>query len=103
MKPRVVKINIGPDVFKDAKNISGKNGEKCNNCGGYGFTMGIKGEKLPCKDCDETGVKAISNRELQARVIALETNMENLRQAILKDLGFQGRAIPSRLKEKKNG
>lgn len=49
------------------KNAKGEFGEICNNCGGYGFTNGIKGSST-CPDCRGDGIKAVNVRELETQV-----------------------------------
>lgn len=69
------------------KNADGHLGPVCNNCGGYGYTLGIGGTDSGCRDCGQTGVAAMTNRELQAEVLSLHKKMDSLAKIILKELG----------------
>lgn len=69
------------------KNTDGHLGPKCNNCGGFGFTLGFEGRDHGCQQCGQTGVAAMSNAELQREVIALHQKIDQLSAIILKELG----------------
>ena len=90
MKSKKIEIHMDPSINADAKNIDGIEGYKCNNCGGYGFTMNIKGGRIPCKDCDQTGVRLPDNRELQNQVSRLSREIDGLKKALIKTLADGG-------------
>ncbi len=92
-----VKLHIAPADIAEGKNTSGQFGKICNNCGGYGYTMALKGGRLPCHYCDSTGVAEISNRELQAENMAIKKDLDLLRQALIQTLEGHGVTIPTKL------
>jgi hypothetical protein len=94
MKTRDIKLHLNSNILDEGSNKNGEIGEVCNNCGGYGFTMNIKGGKLPCMHCKKTGVKELSNQELQKEVYNLKKDIQLLRRSLMNDLGFHGRDIP---------
>jgi len=98
-KTETVKIHMSEEILNSGKNLDGAKGPVCNNCGGYGFTMKLKGGKLPCNDCDQTGAVTVSNRELQELVFGLAHDIKMLRNALLKDLKFQSVSVPEAVKE----
>lgn len=98
-KPREIKLHINPNLIKDAKNIDGVLGEKCNNCGGFGFTMNTKGSKLGCGQCEQTGVRLPTNRELQTQISALKKDLHLLKKALLETLQTKGLSIDTNIKE----
>lgn len=55
---------------EDILNARGILGPICNNCSGFGFTYTLKGKKLPCYACHETGV-SVDVVDLQKQVIDL--------------------------------
>lgn len=69
------------------KNVDGHLGPKCNNCAGFGFTLGIAGTDHGCNDCNQTGVAAMTNAQLQEKVIGLETKLDELLVIIKKAAG----------------
>lgn len=60
-----MKVELKPGINKNA---SGKLGEICNNCAGYGFTLGISGTDHGCHDCDQSGVKQPTKAELSNEI-----------------------------------
>lgn len=76
-------IHIVPQNLPPAQNLDGAKGGKCNNCGGFGYTMGLKGVTLNCTFCQGTGARQVSPAELEARLSAVEQDLAMLRQAIL--------------------
>lgn len=84
-----LKLVIDPAILPAAKNTDGLLGEKCNNCGGYGYTMSIGGKSAGCQDCDQTGVKLPTRRELQNQIIEIRKDLKNLRKAILDSIGIK--------------
>lgn len=40
----------------ESKNVDGSKGKICNECGGYGFTYGIR-SFIGCIPCKQTGVQ----------------------------------------------
>lgn len=55
---------------EDIRNARGIQGPICNRCSGFGFTYSLKGKKLDCQECHETGV-GIDVVDLQRQVIEL--------------------------------
>lgn len=98
-KPKTIKLHLEQSIYDDAKNIDGVRGEKCNNCGGFAFTMGVDGKRIPCKECEETGVKLPTIRELQTQVSDLREDLAFLRQALKETLATHGLQIKSDLGE----
>lgn len=78
-------LNVDVDKLKKqgAKNTRGELGPVCNNCGGYGFTLGFNGS-LGCHYCNQTGVAAMTNHELQHQVVNLGKQMVELKELIIK-------------------
>lgn len=89
-KPRDIKIHVSPSFIKEAKNTDGISGKKCNNCSGYGFTMGITGGKIDCLKCDKTGVELPTLRELQTQISIINKDLEQLKQALIHTLEYNG-------------
>ncbi len=85
-KVEEIKIHMNPNIVEEAKNRNGQLGQICNNCGGYGFTMNIKGGKLDCLACNKTGVKVLTLSELQAQVNLLRNDLTLLKKALLETL-----------------
>lgn len=73
--------------YKAQKNTDGHMGPKCNNCGGFGFTLGISGSDHGCKHCDQTGVAAMTNKELQTEVLSLHDKIDSLAKIIIEEIG----------------
>lgn len=71
------------------KNADGHLGPICNNCGGFGYTLGLKGERGGggCHQCNQTGVATPTNQDLENRVASLETEIRGLKNLIIKELG----------------
>lgn len=90
MHHKKMKIVFSPDMVKEAPNVGGTKGEVCNNCGGYGFTLGLKGVKLTCHDCGQTGVKELTMAELSALVQSLKQDLTLLKLAIVETLQSKG-------------
>lgn len=86
---KAVRLTIDPTKLKEGKNVTGILGEKCNNCGGFGYTLSLKGGNLDCQVCEKTGVKLPTIRELQTEISAMKQDLHNLRQAIIKELGIK--------------
>ena len=84
-----IKLVIDPVMLPQAKNANGILGEKCNNCGGFGYTMSIKGNSLSCSECEQTGVKLPTRRELQNQISEMKQDLHNLRKAILDSIGIK--------------
>jgi hypothetical protein len=101
-KPVEIKLRLDPNLNKDAKNLHGQMGAKCNNCGGYGFTMSIQGAKITCQDCQQTGVRELTNRELQQQIISIGTDLQGLRQALVETLESKGLMIKTDPRKGKN-
>jgi len=99
--PEPTRILINTDSLPEPKNIDGVLGEKCNNCGGYGYTMGIKGKSLSCEECERTGVKLPTRRELQTQISEIRKDLQMLRKAVLATLEAGGLKIKTPVK--KNG
>lgn len=98
-KVKEIKLHINPSLISKAKNSDGHLGEKCNNCGGFGFTMGLKGTILQCKICEQTGVKLPSLRELQTQISNLKKDLHLLKKALLETLLTKGITIGTNVKE----
>lgn len=94
-----LKLYLRNDLVGEAKNLNGQVGEKCNNCGGFGFTMSIQNKKLNCKDCNGTGVANISMADILKRIVALEQDNARLRQAIIETLQQKGIKIKTNVNE----
>lgn len=88
-KQKFDKVFINTAILPKGKNLTGILGEKCNNCGGYGYTVGLKGTSINCKDCEGTGVKSPTIRELQNQISDVKKDLDNLRRAIMKTLGIR--------------
>lgn len=84
-----VKVVIDPLMIPPGKNVSGILGEKCNNCGGFAYTMSIGGKQLKCDECEQTGVKLPTRRELQTQISEMKQDLHNLRKAILDSIGIK--------------
>lgn len=69
---------IDPELIAAPKNSDGALGDRCNNCGGYGYTTGIKGNSLGCFDCEGTGIKLQTRQELTTRIDKIESMLKNL-------------------------
>lgn len=55
------------------KNADGRLGKICNNCGGFGYTLHlISGGSAGCYHCNQTGVEAPSNHDLQNEIVKLQ-------------------------------
>lgn len=102
MQDRVeeMKLHIDPRVNNDAKNRDGHLGQPCNNCGGYGFTMALKGGRIPCNYCQQTGVQKLTTDDLNVLVFeqgkqinALIKDFEMLKKALLETLQTKGIVI----------
>lgn len=76
-------LRINMDKMPKPKNKEGLSGERCNNCGGYGYTVGMNGAHIYCKDCGRTGVKMPTMMDLVKRITALEEDLKKLRTAII--------------------
>lgn len=74
------------EEHKAQKNTDGHLGPKCNNCGGFGFTLGIAGTDHGCKYCNQTGIASLSNAELQTIVVDLAQQITELKNIIIKEL-----------------
>lgn len=96
-----VRVSISEADMKDGKNVDGSKGKICNNCGGYGYTMALKGGRLPCTQCEQTGAQEMTMRELQTIVVGVAGDLQLLRKALLETLQSHGKTI--NLKEKENG
>lgn len=68
------------------KNADGHLGPKCNNCAGFGYTLGISGRDHGCSNCGQTGVRAMTNQELQTEVLSLRNKIDELAAIIIKEL-----------------
>lgn len=75
------------DLTKPNKNADGHLGPKCNNCAGFGYTLGIAGSDHGCRDCNQTGVAAMTNAELQTEVLALHEKIDKLAKLIINEIG----------------
>lgn len=69
------------------KNATGLLGPICNNCAGYGFTLGISGTDNGCHYCNQTGVSQPTTSSIEDRVASLELEIRGLKNIILKELG----------------
>ena len=96
-----IRVVIDPLLLPSAKNVNGVLGEKCNNCGGFGYTIGLKGTQLNCVDCEKTGVKLPTRRELQNQISEIRKDLHNLRKAILDSIGIKV-AKPNGIKQEEN-
>lgn len=87
----VKEIHIKEEQMHHQKNTDGHLGPKCNNCGGFGFTLTFGGvsNSAGCKDCNQTGVATMSNAELQAALIEMKQDFADLKAIILKSLNEQ--------------
>ena len=65
-------------LASETKNVDGRNGPICNNCGGYGFTNLMTGGSGGCRHCEQTGVEPVSNKELVERIRELESKIIEL-------------------------
>lgn len=97
-KVEEVKININPNVLNERKN-NGAMTKPCNNCGGYGFTLALKGGRIPCLQCEQSGNSEMSNRELQTLILGLYKDMSLLKKALLETLSNQGLTLKSNPEE----
>ena len=89
-KLQEIKLHINPNLINEAKNADGSLGEKCNNCGGFGFTMSIGSGKLGCKDCEQTGVKLLSLKDLQDQMNDMKKDLKGLKEALVSTLAING-------------
>lgn len=96
-KDRPVRVFMDSSILDGAKNTNGVAGKKCNNCGGFGFTMGLQGNKLDCKYCDKTGVELPTIRELQDQISLLRQDLFMLRKALIETLESRGMVIKSKI------
>lgn len=96
-----IALVLDSNASKGAKNIDGSKGEKCNNCGGFGYTLGLRGEKLSCKECDGEGVKLLTRKELQNQVFDLKQDLKHLKQALIETIGTHGLKIKTEVNNTK--
>lgn len=85
-KPEIadIEIEVKPEHQVHQKNTNGHLGPICNNCAGFGFTLGIAGRDHGCNYCNQTGVASMSNAELQAKYIEVATKLDALKSIIVK-------------------
>jgi hypothetical protein len=91
--PNSVKLFIDPAMLPAPKNTNGVLGEKCNNCGGFGYTMGLNGKTLNCGDCEETGIKLPTRRELQTQISDIKKDLFDLKKALINTLKMNGKSL----------
>lgn len=91
------KVVIDPAMIVPPKNLDGSLGPKCNNCGGFGYTMGLKGKTIQCAYCDATGVKTPTNRELQDQVSEIKDDLKKLRKALIENAKMNGIKIKTKI------
>lgn len=86
MSEQIEEVHIQEDQMHHQKNTDGHLGPKCNNCGGFGFTLTFGGpsNSAGCKDCNQTGVATMTNAELQAAVIELKQTLAEVKELIIK-------------------
>ena len=101
-KIETVRMVVDPNIINEGKNTQGQLGEKCNNCGGYGFTLSLNGSKLLCKDCEGLGVKMPTKIELQKQINDIKDDLTKLKQALLDTLEAGGIPVPHTVKEATN-
>ena len=87
-------IRIDTDRLPPGANLDSSKGEKCNNCGGFGYTVGLKGTKIDCQLCGKTGVKQPTLAELAARMTTLEVDNRKLKKALIATLEAVGAPMP---------
>lgn len=80
----MVKLTAEPRVV--VKNTDGHLGPICNNCGGFGYLLGFKNTDSGCRDCAQTGVAMPTTGNLEARIANLETELQGLKNIIIKEL-----------------
>lgn len=83
MEPQVMKqgpVSLPIIPSDNPRNHMGDLGERCNNCGGIGFTNSISGGSIQCRDCFKTGVKAPDVYEMQATITRLEKELKSLKK-----------------------
>lgn len=79
-----LELEVKEDYTQHQKNTRGDLGPVCNNCGGFGFTLTIGGTgSAGCKDCHQTGVAAMTNHELQAMVVSMKSELQDLKRLII--------------------
>lgn len=96
-KNEQMRVYMDSSILEGAKNTDGVAGKKCNNCGGFGFTMGLQGNKLDCKYCDKTGVELPTIRELQDQISDLKKDLHMLRKALIETLSSRGIVIKTNI------
>jgi hypothetical protein len=95
-KAKDIRLHFKPEDMEHQKNTTGTLGAKCNNCGGYGFTMKLGGGRLDCKYCEHTGVKEPTPREIQEQISGINSDLRELKEALLKTLVGQGRDLDAK-------
>ena len=101
-KPKEIKLHLTPTIMESAKNTDGILGDKCDSCGGFGFTISTQGKKLSCIFCESTGVKLPTNKELQQQISDLRKDLYILKKALLDTLGMNGVEIRKDLRKVTN-
>lgn len=87
MTKQKVDLEVNVDEMRArSKNTDGHLGPICNNCGGFGFTLtlGGPGTSAGCKSCDQTGVAAMTNSELQKMVVKMAEDLSEFKKLIIK-------------------
>lgn len=101
-KPQVeeVKLNVNQADISEGRNLDGSKGAVCNNCGGYGYTIKLKGGRLPCSFCKQTGAREETKEELQEKIArqgiqinGLINDLTLLKKALLETLQVKGLEI----------
>lgn len=93
MKNKPFRIAIDPTSLPAPKNTNGVLGNKCNNCGGFGYTLGLNSKQLVCVECESTGVQLPTKRELQTQISDLKKDMFELKKALISTLHMNGKTL----------
>lgn len=88
------RLVIDPEKIPPAKNLDGSKGKVCGNCGGYGYTMKLKGGTIDCVDCATTGVGAEGIKDMQEKMKSMENEIKTLKKAVIEELRKQGVPVP---------
>jgi hypothetical protein len=94
-----VRIHMNLSDYPTPKNTNGLSGEKCNNCGGYGYTVGLNGKHIDCAECEKTGVRMPTKRDLMKRIVTLELDMNKLREAVLAVLPHMPHQVTKKIQD----
>lgn len=93
-----VRLAVDPAQLPKARNTDGSKGKVCGNCGGYGYTLKLKGGTIDCFECAATGVGAEGIKDMQEKMQSMENEIKTLKKAVIEELRKQGVPVPKTYK-----